>query len=246
MSRSFDRASSQYLEYAGAVAAMPLTLACWVYPRDNTNRQVLMSIADNTSEFRGLNLILAGNIAGDPVRADANDGSGIASTSTTYALNAWQHVCGVFAATSSRAVYLDGGGKGTNTGVAATGAPNRTSIGRLSKTTPAYYSDALIAVPAVWSVALSDDEVALLAAGLRSTMIRPEALVAFWPLYGPGAGPEWDEIGSFDLTITGATPADDPPLWLPEAPAIRVWTPGQLAAYAAYYRMLQQHVGAGA
>lgn len=230
MARLFDDASSQRLEINLAViAAVPLTLACWFRSNDLTVTQDLIAIADKDVDTHYFRLIADGAAVGDPVSAVARGGgtSAIAVTSAGYTANTWQHACAVFTSATSRAAFLDGANKGTEATNATPAGMDRTSIGRLGRLTATAYMSGEIAEAAVYSVALADAEVLMLSLGVSPLMVRPDALVAYWPLLGRYS-PETDPVGAFDLTVTGATYADHPRIIYPRRS--RVWQPAAVAA----------------
>ncbi|KKK59939.1 hypothetical protein LCGC14_3029330, partial [marine sediment metagenome] len=84
------------------------------------------------------------------------------------------------------------------------------SIGRSGISTPQSYMDESIAEVAIWNVALSNAEVALLAKGFSPLLIKPESLVSYWPLVRDDDN---DWIGGFDLTAFNTpTVSDHPPV----------------------------------
>ena len=67
-----------------------------------------------------------------------------------------------------------------------------------------------------WDAALTDDEVAALAAGHSPLLIRPASLVAYWPLGGLSGDHDRDIVGGYDLTAYNSpTWADHPPVIYP-------------------------------
>lgn len=225
MARLFDDASSQYLEIDSAVVGdEPLTLACWFNSDNVTARQTAIYVGDKASADKHYwCLVLQGSFAAKPVSAITRGAGGesAATTSTGYSANTWHHACAVFAANNDRAAFIDGGSKATNTGNQNVGTVDRTSLGRLGDATPSGYLSGLLAEAAIWNAALTDDEVALLAKGVSPLLVRPEALVAYWPLIG-NYSPEIDRAGGFNLTVTGATKAAHPRIFYP--PRARIMT----------------------
>lgn len=68
-----------------------------------------------------------------------------------------------------------------------------------------------VAHVALWNVALTDDEVASLAAGVSPLRMRRDALIAYWPV--GGQSPEPDVVGGFDLVVTnGPVQSEEPPI----------------------------------
>lgn len=130
------------------------------------------------------------------------DASGV-----NYSANTWYHAAAVFTSTTSRTVYRDGANSATGTASVTVEVPDTTNIGvRFDGGAFGAYLNGQCAEAGVWNVALTAGEIAQLAKGLCPLMVRPDALVAYWPLYGNNS-PEDDWIGDIDLTITGATKA---------------------------------------
>ena len=79
----------------GLVTAVPLTLACWAYENVDNNNEIHMCLCDKdaTNQWFSIGYDTT-NHAINYVHAS---GQSTAATSTTRTLNAWQHVCGVFA-----------------------------------------------------------------------------------------------------------------------------------------------------
>lgn len=219
MARLFDDASSEYLEIDQAVVtAYPLTLAAWFYSDSTTIDQALVYVGDKDVGEEMQALRVSGAIGGDPIRAFSfrSGFSSDAQTTAGYSANTWHHACAVFSAATSRAAYLDGGNKGTDTGNVVIGATyDRTSIGRRGDSTPDAYMSGHIAGAAVWNAALSDDEAAILAKGYSPLFVKPENLVAYWPLVR-GLN---DRVGGYTLTASGTTVSAHPPVIYPAPPA---------------------------
>jgi hypothetical protein len=179
--------TSQYLNTASAPAtAAPLTMALWFYANNATDNMFLMSIADNAetgSNRFGLNL--QGAVANDPVAAFAQNGAtaGNAFASAGFVANKWSHVCGVFASSTSRTVYLDGGNSGTNTTNVTPAGVDRVRIGtRFLSGSPANYFNGSLAEVGIWNTDLTAAEIASLAKGVSCRLIRPQSLVFYAPL----------------------------------------------------------------
>lgn len=211
MSRRFVSASSQYLEYAGAVVtAAPLTMACWFRPSSvGISQTLMMASADATVNYFRL-YVTAGDLLSAATGATT---AATASVSPTVSAGTWCHGAGVFAAGNSRAVFLHGVNKATNTTSRTPAGINRAGVGRKIDDTSSYFNG-VIAEAAIWSAALTDAEVLLLAQGVPPPQVRPQSLVAYWPLREPGTILELDRnpyaTRRYDLTATGATPADHP------------------------------------
>jgi len=213
MARLFDDGSNEYLELDSApIVAAPFTMACWFNSDNIALDQTLMFVGDKNFNNRRWNLSIRGDIGGNPIYMVVVDsaGVGVAATSTGYSPNTWHHACGVEAAATDRRVFIDGGSKGINAANRTPASVNRVSIGRVGRTSPFAYMSGLIAEAAIWKVALSDAEVALLAKGFSPLFIQPHNLVRYYPLIRDDDN---DWIGGFDLAAFNTpTVAAHPPL----------------------------------
>lgn len=216
MARAFVRASSQYLVNSNApISAAPCTLAAWARP-DQTNLQTEIFQVVDTAADNGFRLLMHsdGNVY-SVARDPSFQAAPVASTGYSVA---WHHVAGVFTSTTSHAVFLDGGNKGTDATSVSPTSLDETNIGRFNQGGAAsLYFGGLLAELAIWNVALADTEVAILAAGFSPLRVRPGSLVAYWPLIS-NASPDIDPVGGFDMTVTGATAAlEHPGMFYPGA-----------------------------
>lgn len=234
MARLFDDASSQYLEYAGAVVTgPPFSVIAWFQSDDLTNGGELWSLANitnGTADYFRL------NFTAGPISIGARDFATAANvfvptTTSVTAANTWHCAAGVWATTASRSVYLDGGGKATDTTLVAPSGMARTAIGRLVRFAPTAYFSGLIACVAMWNIALTDAEVLSLAQGLDPLRLQRANLIDYW-LHGALVGQASPEPSllpgsSHAMTVTGATVStSQPPVYgLPS-----VFTPEVLRA----------------
>lgn len=209
--------SSDYLSSATTpVTDYPLTLAAWGRPHNVTVNMTAIAVEDGSigKPFVRLQLFGAG---GDTLRAQVHSTTSQAQSATTdtYSANTWHHFGGVFPSTTSRTAYLDGvAGAEDTTNISITNIDN-INVGRLQfDGTPIQHFDGDLAEVAIWDVALSGAEMASLAQGISPKYIRPQSLVAYWPLYGLSS-PEVDfSGGDYGLTVTGATASDHAPISL--------------------------------
>ena len=159
-------------------------------------------------------LIVRGSAGGDPVTLArvAGAATDLCDTTSGYSANAWHHACGVVRTNQDVSVYIDGGSKGNSIANRSPANLDRTCIGYSGDSAPGDYMSGRIAEVAAWNVALTDDEVAALAGGVPPPRMRPESLVAYWPLAGIGS-PEPDYRGVYDMTLFNApTTADHAPV----------------------------------
>jgi hypothetical protein len=213
MSRSFAAASSQYLQNGNApVTAPPFTMACWFKQNTLAAEQGLVEVYNsgaNNQHRHILALDQAGSVAHIKALSFSTVGA-TASCAANVSTGTWYHAAGVWAATNSRSAYHNGGSKDTNGGNITPTGINAVAVGGFIDTAPDRYMDGLIADAAIWNVALTDAEVAVLASGVSPLAVRPAALVAYWPLWGVHS-PEIDLKGGFALTLNnGPTKGEHP------------------------------------
>ena len=204
----FDGVDDNLKVASAPATAAPVTIACWGKSTSQTAAQALACLGlDGGLNHRFL-LYLAGTVGGDPVRAQTRDATpSEASTTTAYVANSWEHYCGVFAAANDRRAFRNGGSKGTEATTRTPTGINAFIVGG-ALTTGAFFAGRIGHV-AIWNLALSDAEVASLAAGANPVTIQPANLVDYWPLRDDAN----DVVGTRHLTVTGATlDTDNPPV----------------------------------
>jgi hypothetical protein len=205
MALSLASASSQYLVNAGTpVADLPLTMACW-FNKPTDAAGTLISLSNSVGENR---ILLVANTG--PAIIQANTFLSVSVTTDTYGNNVWSHAAAVYASTSSRTAYLNGvaATENTDSDVTSTGF-DRVHIGmRLVTSVPGLFLNGIIAEVGLWNIALAAADIASLAKGFSPLLIRPEGLVAYWPLIG-NLSPEIDPVGGFAMTRTN-TPTVSP------------------------------------
>lgn len=220
MARDFN-GSTQLLRNSNAVVSVaPLTMACWFYATNVTTGNAYITIADSATDSSYWGLWGRGEVDDKVYCAQGDNVSpSFALTSTTFSANTWHHAAAVFTSNSSRAVFLDGGGKGTDaTTVGNPPSLDRTSIGILDRLNPVFYHNGYVAEPAIWSAALTDAEVVSLALGYSPELIRPQSLIEYWRLFG-NQSPEPGRVNGYDMTLVNApTKAAHPPMIYPSGP----------------------------
>lgn len=177
--------------------ASGFTMACW-YKRADTSAsaRTLMHLGQAATINNGFSLVVG---SGGDVTARARDGttSSNATTTTTANDTNWHHAAAVYTSATSRAAYIDGANKGTNT---ASRSPTDATIFRLG-IFPDDTGDmnGNIAHAAKWNIALSDSEIASLAAGANPLAVQNAHLVWYAPLQ-INESPAIDVIGGYNLT----------------------------------------------
>lgn len=212
MARSFS-GTAQYLEYAGAaLTATPLTWACWF--SCNTGITGYLCTLGKSTSFSVCGIRIESD---NKIKAQAGNDSGnsMATTTTTISANTWSHAACVFTSSTSRAAFLNGGGKGTDTTSQTPSGLNRTTIGARNIGSYNQPFAGLLAEVGLWNIALSDADIVVLATGISPFLVRPDALVGYWPLVGKYS-PEIDLKGRREMTVTGATQIAHPRMFLPK------------------------------
>jgi hypothetical protein len=188
MAYDFNGTNQTITAAVANVTAEPLTIAAWFYPTRNTARTVIASIADtNISAGPFFALVEDGAKAGDPICATkfSQTSDVFEAVSTTgFSTNAWNHGCAVFASTTSRTVYLNGGGANTNTGSRPADAQtvDKTAIGCLGRLTNAAFFQGRVAEVGIWDIDLSAQDALALSRGMTCDKVRPDRLVFYAPL----------------------------------------------------------------
>lgn len=213
MARSFAITGPDFLENgSAAVTGVPLTLAARIniasIPPTTTIPYIALSICDANANSR-----FWIDVHRSPTNyyAEANSSSngtdsGVAAYQNASAFlftNEWHNLVGVFSTTSAREVYYDN--TVGNNHPAATVTPaglDTTRIGAFLYSGGTYGAfDGRIADAAVWNAALTAAEVAQYNLGVSPLLIRPGALVSYWPLHGRATNEE-DWVGGRLMTAT--------------------------------------------
>lgn len=184
MARSFSSASTQWIKGSSApVTAVPLSIAAWFNPDASDSTGSICDIAYDGGTGDAFEI---GCSVGSPgyVYALTRATNSVSATSTsTFTASAWNHVLGTFNSdTNNRAVYLNGGSKGTNSSIRVPASLNAIGHGARARLTTDYYIDAILAEIAIWNVELTDDDAVLLAKGISPILLKPANLVYYLPL----------------------------------------------------------------
>ena len=169
-----------YRSGTAAATAVPLSMAYWYNFEDTGAQQTGLGLFASASAANVASFTLSVTTAMS-VSAGTSGIAALSGGGDGRSTKAWNHAAGVFSGIASRAAYLNGCYKGTNTTSNTPAGINRTSIGVSDA------SSALVPVgangkviwPAIWNVALTDGEVLSLAQGTPPWLIRPANLVFF-------------------------------------------------------------------
>jgi hypothetical protein len=181
-------------------------MACWFKTTALAGNQSPLCLDDGTtSNF----FLLRINASGNVIATCPPTGSAV--TAGALSAGGWAHCAAVFASTTSRTAYLNGVASTADTSSQATGAVSATRVGSVAGI---QFADGDVAEAAIWNIALSTADLAVLALGVSPLCVRPDALVFYAPLLGVNS-PEIELVGRRGLTVTGATPAPHARVYLP-------------------------------
>lgn len=181
MSYLLDGIDDHLLRNETPLGDEPLTLHLFFKSTSASLAQMLIDLGAAGTLNNSWAMLIAGNLAGDPVQVQTRDTAGsFAATTAPYAANAWQSATGVYVSDTDRRAFINGGGKGTNA-VARAVAAAITQIRLGLGTTGLSPFVGRLAEVSIFNVALSDADVALLAAG-RSPMALATPPIRYWRL----------------------------------------------------------------
>jgi len=217
VARAFDDASSQYLEYAGAVVAgYPLSMACWAYYDDSSISQVYMSLGHSSDSSELFAIRHSGTPLSSVLARTRNDAAIRDATSPLPDVNTWAHIAGTFEASSSYA-YTNGVTNGLDYSSVTFPTLNRTTIGVQNSGGSLFNPlSGMVCEGAIWNAILTLAEIQILAAGYSPLLVMPQNLVAYWPLI---RDTDDDIVGGYSMTpVNSPTVAAHPRVLYPIGP----------------------------
>lgn len=207
MARDFNGTDEWLQVNTAPVTSYPMSMACWFRPADLTTSSIILCLSDKDDNDNYTTVGFKGDTAGDPVYAEkrgVNLTDQILSSGSVTSTSNWYHLGGTFT-TTTQAVFLDGSKDSESQSHTTAGIDNFT-IGRLTRGgthSPTGYYPGEVCHAAVWNVELTDAEMAALANRVHPFAIRPNALVAYVPLWGE-SDPEPDYVSGNGLTVNGS------------------------------------------
>ena len=184
MAYNFVAASSQYLSTASApVSAMPLTIACWARPTDNTIACAYSSLGNSGAQNRFQLYHTSTEVGCSQVST-----TGTSSASRTVGVpptnNVWIHCCGVYTTVGTLQYYLNGSTAGVTNALAsiAESTLNQFLIGARRAASIGAYMQGDVADVGIWNVALSVPVIETLAKGFSCRRVRPQSLQYYSPI----------------------------------------------------------------
>ena len=161
-----------------ALSGEPVSVSCWFNPGTSSNDGFLM-VMENSGGANNFQFYLGGDNRLRAISRDSASAENEAVSTNTTVAGTWSHGAAIWAATNDRRVFLDNT-KVTNGTLRPVGATDRIAIAdQFSGGVP---FDGMIAEVAVWNIALTDDEVAILNQGFNPQFVRPSALRFYAPL----------------------------------------------------------------
>jgi hypothetical protein len=179
MAYEFTAASSQYLNATSAsTTAYPVTLAAFCKFNATGANRAILAFGRTVTPFHRQVLYLNNNIfAAQSVGSSSQQASSSILTSVET-----RHVCGVFASDTLRELFVNGASVATNSGSSTLNDLDQPAIGARNSGSFGLFWDGMIAEAAIWTTALTADEIASLADGMTCDKVRPQSLVFYAPL----------------------------------------------------------------
>jgi hypothetical protein len=222
MARGFDGVAQNLGINQPVVLARPFSVAAWFVPPDPAGMvadNVIWQQNDLTDLYRFRLLIEAdsgppnvGTLRASEMQAGT---TWSAQSAGVVTMSQWNHGVAVFNTTTDRRVYLDSTDKATNATLsdAFAAAHTASSIGSGAGGAADYF-EGRIGHVAIWSRALTDNDVASLFAGASPLQIHPDDLRVYWPMND--VDPVKDVISRANMTpFNGPTLEVEPPLVKP-------------------------------
>lgn len=230
MARS-DWSTSNYLRSAAAppVVAAPLSMAVWgnATTASPAASLLMMELKNSTTAVNTNVFMLFVSTSGKVSFEIAGPSTSITVGATGVAIvaNSWFHAGGVISADGTSMSAYNNGVRRSVTNTQTPSGLNSTVIGVDYSTGPSISRPFLgqLAEAALWNIALSDSDFAMLAAGISPLLVHPEALVAYWPLIGNNSPENNLKSNSATMSITGSlSKSAHPRIYMPKRKLIGV------------------------
>ena len=224
-----DSGTDDYLNKSVAIFSgktYPLTFAVWVRPDDRGAQLAVTSDSGNGSSKQiRLGCASNGKFQVGMKGGNANSPSAHYSNGNTD----WFHLVGAYVASNDYRLYVNGTLDATqtaNNSIADFADSNQFYIGTgvssgTNITTKSWEGG--LAEVAAYAAELTTGEISALAAGFSPLLVRPNALVGYWPLGGPlaSSASNNDFVGGNHLTTNGGPSEENhPPMIYPSAPIL--------------------------
>lgn len=210
MARSGFGTGNYLIRASGLITAAPLSVSALVKVGTLATLQFAFQL-QNSGSVDGRNEFSLYVSSTNTVRAATGNATTTASSETAGTIGdttSFHQIGGAWASATSRVAYLDGVAATADTTNLVPSGINQTTIGvdKPSGGVSLPFTGAIAEV-GLWNVALSAADMATLALGYTPLQVRPDALVAYWPLLGQNS-PENNLLSNADaMSITGSLSA---------------------------------------
>ena len=205
MARLFAGSPDKLLSSSSPVTGPPFTISAWVIA-DVLGDDAVCTIGDASASDQSFSMRVS---SGGAVRFRVDDGTASSATSTTtFSTGDLIHMAVVEETTSLRHAYLNGGGKGTSTSTRTPTGIDEVAIGQRGGSNPGKFFNGTIGPVAIHNAALTDLEIAILAAGRHPLRVRRDALASLLVLNGQSPEPDIMVFGA-DMVVTGTTVVEE-------------------------------------
>ncbi len=218
--RTFHYGASQFYESQTApVTTYPFTVSCWFRSTSAATNQAVVCLS-YTGDSRRFQIVVRDPITLAVVTNTGTVGVNVTS-SVPFIVGEWTSAIAVCASSTSQIIYVNGSGAGTNTTSMPLSGLNRFQIGTRVAGTYGAYFDGDIADVAVFNVALTDEEIAMLSGGgVFAKRIDPRkiragntnGLKSYIPLWGIDPVNEHDLLRG-NINASNAPAASEHPLF---------------------------------
>ncbi len=212
-----DSGTDDYLSKSTAIFSgltYPLAFVAWVRPDD---RGAQYAVASDSGSGTSKQIRLGAGSSGKFIMGMRGSSAQSPSAHYSNSNTTWFHLVGAFIANNDQKLYVNGTLDQTQTSSAdisdfadsdkfyiGTGVQSGTNItGRTW--------EGGIAEVAAYAADLRADEIAALAKGVSPLLVRPSALVGYWPLGGAYPSTVMDPIGQNTLTANGGASVESHP-----------------------------------
>ena len=207
MSYDFN-GSTQYASGSSTLLTNePIDMFACAFSDSATADQQIVHLGNNgaSGDFQ---MNLSGSAGGDPARAGKTNDAGtfaVASTSSGYSASTWHRVGASWISNTSRAAYINGGSKGTDTTSITDPTPDYVTVGAARKSAVSQYFDGKIHGAVVASANGSDTVHAGFGAGISPLSNIPLTSIRGWYPMLVDANNHVTTTGNYpNLTLTGS------------------------------------------
>lgn len=183
--KSIKLGALDYTFPSNLIVSYPFTLSCWFFPTNSTVEQSIFVLGNGVDYWW---ISLAGNVAGDPIRAQTWNGSSSteAAISNVVRFNQWNCVTARFVSNTQRVIAINGSAGTANITDSTQGAPVIKNLWIGGDAVTDRGLRGYIAHAAIWNEQIVNADNATLGRGASPLFIRRQNLVAYWPLVNPG------------------------------------------------------------